>query len=100
MKASRIKVAVLVAAVSTALVIPVAGVAFADGGAAGGDFNCRMTGVPGWGSIYSSYNHPDKQHWATASGLSYETVERPAGEVAVARADRNVWGNECFYGTR
>lgn len=75
------------------------GLAFADG-ADGGNFRCDMSGVPGWGTVSSHYNHPSKDHWATAVGRGRETVNKPAGQEAIASVGRAFSGNKCYYGTR
>lgn len=77
-----------------------AGVAasFAGDGADGGDFRCDISGIPGWGTVTSHYNHPSLDHWATAIGRGRETVNKPAGTEAVASVGRAVKGNKCYYG--
>ncbi len=58
------------------------------GGAGGGDFTCTMSGVPGWGTVTSQYNHPTVAHYATAIGNGRTTVTKAAGVKAVAEQGR------------
>lgn len=99
MYSSGIKIILAGVSLAGCLAISGAGLAFADG-AAGGNFSCDMSGVPGWGTVTSHYNHPTKAHWATAVGRGRQTVNQPAGVEAVASTGRAVTGNKCYYGVR
>lgn len=68
------------------------------GGAGGGDFTCSQSGVPGWGTVTSQYNHPTLAHYATAVGNSRTTVSKSAGINAVASQGRAPSGNACYWG--
>lgn len=68
-------------------------------GAGGGTFKCTQSGVPGWGTVTSQYNHPSLEHWATAVGKGRQTVSKAAGTNAVAKIGRTVSDNACYYGT-
>lgn len=94
------KAAFVGAALLIALTVGGTGLAYASGGADGGTFNCNYDGVPGWGTVTSSYNHPTKAHWATAIGRGRSTVNKPAGQTATASVSRATYGNQCLYGTR
>jgi hypothetical protein len=63
-----------------------------------GNFTCDKSGIPGFGYITSSYNHPDYRHYATAIGTGYATVHADAGATAKAKTGRAFSGNECYYG--
>lgn len=67
-------------------------------GAGGGNFTCTMSGIPGWGTVTSKYDHPTSAHWATATGKGVQTTHKPAGEVAIAKIGRDARGNACNWG--
>lgn len=93
------KKAAAIAAASTLLVLGgVASTAFA-GGAGGGTFTCSISGIPGWGTVTSQYNHPTLSHYATAAGVGRQTVSKTKGVNAVANVGRAVSGNACYWGT-
>lgn len=69
------------------------------GGAGGGTFTCTMSGIPGWGTVTSQYNHPSLDHYATAVGKGRQTVSKSAGTNAVAKIGRTVSDNACYWGT-
>lgn len=67
-------------------------------GADGGDFDCKLTGVPGWGHVTATYNHPSRRHYATAIGTGTKTVHANAGHTAEAVTGRSARNNKCLYG--
>ncbi len=86
-------------AVTSALLLGGGMTAAAAAGVGGGDFTCTMSGIPGWGTVRSQYNHPTKEHWATAVGSGRQTITKPAGTEANAAVGRAVSGNACYWGT-
>ncbi len=68
------------------------------GGAGGGSFGCTMTGVPGWGTVRSSYHHRYSGHYATAVGRGRWTVWAAPNHWAVAKVSRATYGNRCYWG--
>lgn len=93
--AKRTVPVLLVATLLAATVTPVTTWA---SGADGGDFSCKITGVPAWGHVTSKYTHPDKRHYATAKGTGLETKWANAGDTAEAKTGRAASGNKCWYG--
>ena len=91
--------AVAIAATSALLVVGGMASAAVAGGAGGGTFTCTMSGIPGWGTVTSQYNHPTLGHYATASGKGVQTVSQPAGTNAIAKVGRTVSSNSCNWGT-
>lgn len=86
------------AAASALLVVASVATGAVAGGAGGGDFKCTQSGIPGWGTVTSQYNHPDVRHYATAQGRGRSTVTTNAGTNAVAKIGRTVSSNACYWG--
>jgi len=93
----RTKSAVAGAAAGLMLLAGTATAAMA-AGAGGGDFTCTQSGVPGWGTVTSSYYHGSVSHWATAVGKGRQTKSADAGKTAVAKIGRTISDNACYWG--
>ena len=68
------------------------------GGAGKGGFICNRSGVPGWGHMTSSYWHPNKSHYATATGTGYITIQANSNKWVAARTGRVTSDNQCYCG--
>jgi len=93
------KKAVAIAATSALLVLGGMASAAVAGGAGGGTFSCSQSGIPGWGTVTSQYNHPTLGHYAEAVGKSTLIVSKPAGTNAIAKVGRTISSNYCYWGT-